>query len=73
MTKATSENVVSNTSPKLLPAMRASLDLELQTGYLYQNGVEFHQKVIGAGFNLLLGHLHYSSGGIQTFPSLLVT
>ena len=26
--------------------------LELQRGYLYQNGVEFHQKLIGAGLNL---------------------
>ena len=26
--------------------------LELQRGYLYQNGVEFRQKVIGAGLNL---------------------
>ena len=25
---------------------------ELQRGYLYQNGVEFHHKVIGAGLNL---------------------
>ena len=24
---------------------------ELQRGYLYQNGVEFRQKVIGAGLN----------------------
>ena len=34
--------LVSNTSPQLLPAMRASL---------YQNEVEFHQKVIGAIVN----------------------
>ena len=45
---------------------------ELQRGYLYQNGVEFRQKVIGAGLNLFWGHLHYFSGGIQTFPSLSV-
>ena len=25
---------------------------ELQRDYLYKNGVEFHQKVIGAGLNL---------------------
>ena len=43
---------------------------ELQRGYLYQNGVEFHQKVIGAGLNLFWGHLHYFSGGIWTFPLL---
>ena len=43
--------------------------LELQRGYLYQNGVEFRQKVIGAGLNLFLGHLHFSSGGLRTFPS----
>ena len=28
---------------------------ELQRGYLYQNGVEFRQKVIGAGLNLFWG------------------
>ena len=28
------------------------LVLELQRGYLYQNGVEFRQKVIGAGLKL---------------------
>ena len=28
--------------------------LELQIGYLHQNGVEFCQQVIGAGFNLFL-------------------
>ena len=33
--------------------------LELQRGYLYQNGVEFRQKVIGAGLNLFSGHLYY--------------
>ena len=49
------------------------LVLELQRGYLYQNGVEFRQKVIGAGLNLFWGHPHYSSGGIRTFPSLSVT
>ena len=27
---------------------------ELQRGYLYQNGVEFRQKVIGAGLNLVI-------------------
>ena len=43
---------------------------ELQKGYLYQNGVEFRQKVIGAGLNLFWGHLHYFSGGIWTFPLL---
>merc|ERR1711981_747894 len=43
---------------------------ELQRGYLYQNGVEFRQKVIGAGLNLFWGHLHYFSGGIWTFPLL---
>ena len=36
--------------------------LELQRGYLYQNGVEFRQKVFGAGLNLFQGHLHHSSG-----------
>ena len=30
--------------------------LELQRGYLYQNGVEFRQKVIGAGLNFFWGH-----------------
>ena len=40
--------------------------------YLYQNGVEFHQKVIGAGLNLIWGHLYYS-GGIWTFPLLSAT
>ena len=44
---------------------------ELQIGYLYQNGVEFRQKVIGAGLNLFWGHLHYFSGVIWTFPLLL--
>ena len=43
---------------------------ELQRGYLYQNGVEFRQKVIGACLNLFWGHLHYFSGGILTFPLL---
>ena len=43
---------------------------ELQRGYLYQNGVEFRQKVIGAGLNLFWGHLHYFSEGIWTFPLL---
>ena len=43
---------------------------ELQRGYLYQNGVEFCQKVIGAGLNLFWGHLHYFPGGIWTFPLL---
>ena len=43
---------------------------ELQRGYLYQNGVEFRQKVIGAGLNLFWGHLYYFSGGIWTFPLL---
>ena len=47
--------------------------LSLQRGYLYQNGVEFSQKVIGAGLNLFWGHLNSSSGGIRTFPSLMVT
>ena len=37
--------------------------LELQRGYLYQNGIEFRQKVIGAGLNLFWGHLNYFSGG----------
>ena len=46
---------------------------ELQRGYLYQNGVEFRQKVIGAGLNLFWGHLHYFSGGIWTFPLLSAT
>merc|ERR1719318_945198 len=46
---------------------------ELQRGYLYQNGVEFRQKLIGAGLNLFWGHLHYFSGGIWTFPLLSVT
>ena len=46
---------------------------ELQRGYLYQNGVEFRQKVIGVGLNLFWGHLNYPSGGIRTFPSLSVT
>ena len=49
------------------------LVLELQRGYLYQNGVEFRQKVIGFNLNLFSGHLNYSSGGIQTFPLLSVT
>ena len=44
---------------------------ELQRGYLYQNGEEFRQKVIGAGLNLFWGHLHYFSGVIWTFPLLL--
>ena len=46
---------------------------ELQRGYSYQkqNGVEFRQKVIGAGLNLFWGHLHYFSGVIWTFPLLL--
>ena len=30
------------------------LVLELQRGYLYQNGVVFRHKVIGAGLNLFL-------------------
>ena len=34
---------------------------ELQRGYLYQNGVEFRQKVIGADLNLFWGHLKYST------------
>ena len=38
----------------------------------HQSGVEFCQKVIGAGLNLFWGHLHYSSWGLQTFPSLSV-
>ena len=42
----------------------------LQRGYLYQNGVDFSQKMIGAGLNLFWGHFHYSSGGIRTFSSL---
>jgi len=46
---------------------------ELQRGYLYQNGVEFRQKVIGAGLHLFWGHLHYFLGGIWTFPLLTVT
>ena len=46
---------------------------ELQRGYLYQNGVEFRQKVIGAGLNLFWGYLHYISGCIWTFPLLSVT
>ena len=46
---------------------------ELQRGHLYQNGVEFRQKVIGAGLNWFWGHLHYLSGGIWTFPLLSVT
>ena len=29
---------------------------ELQRGYLYQNGVEFHQKVNGADLNLFWAH-----------------
>ena len=33
------------------------LVLELQRGYLYQNGVEFRQKVIGASLNLFWGLL----------------
>ena len=37
---------------------------ELQRGYLYQNGVEFRQKVIGAGLNLFWGHLHYLSPAV---------
>ena len=46
------------------------LILELHRRYLYQNGVEFHYKLIGAGLNLFWGHLHYFSGGLWTFPSL---
>ena len=46
---------------------------ELQRGYLYQNGVEFRKKLIGAGLNLFWGHLHYFSGGIWTFPLLSAT
>ena len=46
---------------------------ELQRGYLYQNGVEFCQKMIGAGLTLFWGHLHYFSGGVWTFPLLSVT
>ena len=34
--------------------------LEQQRGYLYQNGVEFRQKVIGADLNLFWGHLQNS-------------
>ena len=37
---------------------------ELQRGYLYQNVVEFRQKVIGAGLNLFWGDPQYFSGGI---------
>ena len=29
---------------------------ELQRGYLYKNGVEFHQEVNGADLNLFWGH-----------------
>ena len=36
--------------------------------YLYQNGVEFRQKGIGAGLNLFWGHLHYFSGVYGPFP-----
>ena len=46
------------------------LVLELQRGYLYENGVEFHHKVIVAGLNLFWGHLHYFLRGLGTFPSL---
>ena len=42
----------------------------VQRGYLYQNGVEFRHKVIGAGLNLFWGHLHYLSGDLRTFPLL---
>ena len=33
---------------------------ELQRGYLYQMGVEFCQKIIGAGLNLLRGYTNLS-------------
>ena len=46
---------------------------ELQRGYLYQNGVEIRQKMIGAVLNLFWGHLFYVSGGIWTFPLLSAT
>ena len=49
---------------------RLRVGFELHRGYLYQNGVEFRQKMIGAGLNLFWGHLHYFSGGIWTFPLL---
>ena len=53
------------------PNLGPNLDFfEQQRGYLYQNGIEFRQKVIGAGLNLFWGHLHYFSGGIWTFPLL---
>ena len=35
------------------------LVLELQRDDIYQNRVEFRQKVIGAGLNLFWAHLHY--------------
>ena len=41
---------------------------ELQRGYLYQNGVEFRQNVIGAGLNLFWGHLNYPQGVYEHFP-----
>ena len=49
------------------------LVLELHRGYLYQNGVEFRQKVIGADLNLFWVHLPFFSGGIWTFPLLSAT
>ena len=53
------------------PVVRLVL-VELQRGYLYQNGEEFRQKVIGAGLNMFWGHLNYLLGGIRTIPSLSV-
>ena len=44
------------------------LVLELQRGYLYQNGVEFRQKVIGAGLNLFLVIFTTSQGVNGPFP-----
>ena len=35
-------------------------------GYLYQYGVEFCQKMIGAGLTLFWGRLFYFSGGVWT-------
>ena len=40
---------------------------ELQRGYLYQNGIEFHQKVIGANVNFPTPKL-ITNYGIMEYP-----
>ena len=42
--------------------LRATKQILYDMGYLYHNGVEFCQKVIGAGLNLFWGHLNYPLG-----------